>query len=143
MCRAVEIARSQWCVIVDPDAEAELPDGRVGEIWLHGDNVGRGYWDRPEETQQTFGAVLRSQTAVGEPRDGAPAGATWLRTGDLGFYLDGELYVTGRIADLIFDRRPSLYPDDVEATYSRGVADRAPGIRRRIHRAFGPPASSW
>ena len=56
-----QIARSQWAVIVDPDTGAELPDGRVGEIWLCGNNIGRGYWGRPEETRQTFGAVLRSQ----------------------------------------------------------------------------------
>ncbi len=60
-----QIARSQWCVIVDSDTGTELPDGRVGEIWLHGNNIGHGYWGRPEETRQTFGAVLRSQTAEG------------------------------------------------------------------------------
>ena len=52
------IARSQWGVIVNPDTGDELPDGEVGEIWLQGNNIGRGYWERPEETRLTFGAKL-------------------------------------------------------------------------------------
>ena len=55
-----QMARSLWAVIVDPDTGAELPDGEVGEIWLQGDNVGRGYWGRPEETR----ADVRRQAAV-------------------------------------------------------------------------------
>ena len=131
-----QIARSQWCVIVDSDTGTELPDGRMGEIWLHGENVGRGYWGRPEETRQTFGATLRSDTTEGSHAHGVPADATWLRTGDLGFYLDGELYVTGRIADLIAvdDRRIS--PEDVEAT----TAEASPIVRRGYAAAFTVPA---
>lgn len=49
-----KVSRSQWAVIVDPATDAELPDGRVGEIWLHGDNVGHDYWSRPHETELTF-----------------------------------------------------------------------------------------
>ena len=48
------VARSQWAVIVDADTGDELPDGRVGEIWLHGNNVCRGYWGRPDESRRTF-----------------------------------------------------------------------------------------
>jgi fatty-acyl-CoA synthase len=127
-----QIARSQWCVIVDPGIHSELPDGRVGEIWLHGNNVGRGYWGRPEETQRTFGAILRSDMGEGTHAHGAPAGATWLRTGDLGFYLDDELYVTGRIADLITIHDRQLYPEDVEAT----TAEASPIVRRGYVTAF-------
>ena len=94
-----QIARSQWAVIVDPDAHTELADGRVGEIWLHGNNIARRYWGRPEESRQTFDAALQSRLETGSHADGSPVGATWLRTGDLGVYLDGELYVTGRRAD--------------------------------------------
>ena len=67
-------ARSLWAVIVNPDTGAELPDGEVGEIWLQGNNIGRGYWGRPEETRLTFGAKLRSR--LGE---GSRAGARWSR----------------------------------------------------------------
>ena len=133
-----QIARSQWCVIVDPDTDSELPDGRVGEIWLHGDNIGRGYWGRPEETQRTFGAILRSARRRGSHAHGAPADATWLRTGDLGFYLDGELYVTGRIADLITIDDRQLYPEDVEAT----VAEASPIVRRGYVAAFTVPSGA-
>jgi fatty-acyl-CoA synthase len=130
-----QVARSQWCVIVDSEAGVELPDGRVGEIWVHGDNVGHGYWERPEETEQTFGAVLRRRTDHGHA-DGAPGDATWLRTGDLGFYLDGELYVTARIADLIVIDDRQLYPEDVEDT----VADASPTVRRGYVAALTVPS---
>src|ERR1700752_1203344 len=90
------IARSQWGVIVNPDTGKELPDGDVGEIWLQGNNIGRGYWGRPDETRLTFGAELESRLAEGSHAEGSPSGGTWLRTGDLGVYLEGELYITGR-----------------------------------------------
>lgn len=132
-----QIARSQWCVIVDPADRTELPDGRVGEIWLHGDNVGRGYWDRPEETEQTFRARLSSDTAEGSRAQGVPAGSTWLRTGDLGFYLDGELYVTGRMADLITIDDRQIYPEELEAV----AAEASPIVRGGYVAAFTVPAS--
>src|SRR5271166_2132379 len=90
------VARSLWAVIVNPDG-TELPDGEVGEVWLQGDNVGRGYWRRPEETRLTFGAKLQSTLADGSRAKGSATKCNWLRTGDLGVYLDGELYITGRI----------------------------------------------
>ena len=130
-----QIARSQWAVIVDSDAGVELPDGRVGEIWVHGDNVGRGYWERPDDTARTFGAVLRRRTDPSHAH-GAPADATWLRTGDLGFHLDGELYVTGRIADLIVIDDRQLYPEDLEDT----VADASSSVRRGHVAAFTVPS---
>jgi fatty-acyl-CoA synthase len=115
-----QVARSQWAVIVNPNTGGELPDGKVGEIWLHGNNICRGYWGRPDESRRAFGARLQSR-----PGD-------WLRTGDLGAYLDGELYVTGRIADLITIDGASHYPQDIEAT----AAEASPMVRRGYVAAF-------
>jgi fatty-acyl-CoA synthase len=127
-----QIARSQWAVIVDPDSDTEVVDGRVGEIWLHGNNVARRYWGRPDESRLTFGATLQSSPAAGSHADGAPVGATWLRTGDLGVYLDGELYVTGRLADLVVIDGRQHYPQDVEATTSAA----SPMVRQGYAAAF-------
>jgi len=127
-----QIARSQWAVIVDPDAHAELADGRVGEIWLHGNNIARRYWERPEESRQTFNATLQSRLETGSHADGSPAGATWLRTGDLGVYLDDDLYVTGRRADIVRVDGRHHYPQDIEAT----TATASPIVRRGYVAAF-------
>jgi acyl-CoA synthetase (AMP-forming)/AMP-acid ligase II len=110
------VARSQWAVIVDPDTEVELSDGEVGEIWLHGDNVGRGYWGRASETEQAFRNKLQSRLANASHADGSPVEATWFKTGDLGLYLDNELYITGRIKDLVIVDGRNHYPQDIEAT---------------------------
>ncbi len=126
------VARSEWAVIVAPDSGDELPDGQVGEIWLQGDNVGRGYWARPADSQQTFGAVLRSVVEVDTHSSGAALDGTWLRTGDLGFYLDGGLFVTGRLADLITIDGRDHYPHDIENT----VAAASPVVRRGYVTAF-------
>ena len=130
------VARSQWAVIVDPDTGSELPDGDVGEIWSQGTNVGRGYWGLPDETRRAFGAKLQSRLAQGSHAEGSTAGRTWLRTGDLGVYLDGELYVTGRIADLITIAGRDHYPEDIEAT----AAEASPMVRRGYVAAFCVPA---
>jgi fatty-acyl-CoA synthase len=129
------VARSQWAVIVD-DTGVELPDGMVGEIWLHGDNVCRGYWARPDESRRTFGARLQSRLSADSHADGVPVDGEWLRTGDLGVHLDGELYVTGRIADLITIDGAQHYPQDVEAT----TAEASPMVRRGYVAAFTVPA---
>jgi fatty-acyl-CoA synthase len=126
------VARSQWAVIVDADTGDELPDGRVGEIWVHGDNVCRGYWGRPDESRRAFGARLQSRLPTASHANGAPAAGEWLRTGDLGVYLDGELYVTGRIADLVIIDGASHYPQDIEAT----TAEASPMVRRGYVAAF-------
>lgn len=129
-------ARSLWAVIVDPatadGSSAEVPDGEVGEIWLHGNNIGRGYWHRPEETRKTFGVPLHSRLASSSHADGLPEQATWLRTGDLGVYFEGQFYVTGRMADLVRIDGRSHYPQDIEAT----VADASPLVRRGYVTAF-------
>jgi fatty-acyl-CoA synthase len=131
------IARSEWAVIVDPDAGSELPDGAVGEIWLQGTNVGRGYWGLPDETRRAFGAKLQSVLGRGSHADGSTVGGRWLRTGDLGVYLDGELYVTGRMADLITIGGRNHYPQDIEAT----AAEASPMVRRGYVTAFSVPAA--
>ena len=132
-----QIARSQWAVIVNPDTETELPDGEVGEIWLQGNNIGRGYWGLPDETRRTFGAKLLSRLAEGSHADGSAVGGAWLRTGDLGVYLEGELYITGRIADLVIIDGRNHYPQDIEAT----AADASPMVRRGYVTAFSVPAN--
>ena len=131
-----QVARSLWAVIVGPDG-AELPDGRVGEIWLHGNNIGRGYWGRPEETLRAFNARLRSPLGERSHAAGAQEGGAWLRTGDLGVYLDGELYVTGRTADLVVIDGRDHYPQDIEAT----AADASSVVRRGYAVAFTVPLS--
>ena len=115
-----QVARSEVAVIVDRDTGDELSDGKIGEIWLQGNNVCRGYWGRPDETRRTFGAQLATR-----PGD-------WLRTGDLGVFLDGELYVTGRIADLIAIDGAQHYPQDIEAT----AAEASSMVRRGYVTAF-------
>ncbi len=96
--------------IVDPAGGGVLPDGQVGEIWVNGPNVGRGYWRRPEETAATFGGALAAEDAAasGLPVEG------WLRTGDLGTLIDGNLFITGRQKDLIIVDGRNVYPHDVE-----------------------------
>ncbi|MDT5180191.1 MAG: hypothetical protein QOJ95_4389 [Mycobacterium sp.] len=95
--------------IVDPDTCLESPAGTVGEIWVHGDNVCAGYWNKPDETESTFRGVIAN------PTDDVPA-EKWLRTGDLGFFSDDELFIVGRIKDLLIVRGRNHYPDDIEAT---------------------------
>jgi fatty acid CoA ligase FadD28 len=95
--------------IVDPETGTECAEGAVGEIWAHGDNVALGYWDRPEETERTFGAALLNPSA------GAPE-KPWLRTGDLGFISEGDLFIIGRIKDLLIVYGRNHSPDDIETT---------------------------
>jgi long-chain fatty acid adenylyltransferase FadD28 len=95
--------------IVDPETQTECPDETVGEIWVCGDNVSDGYWNRPTETQRTFGGRLVAASA------GAPE-ERWLQTGDLGFISDGELFIIGRIKDLLIVYGRNHSPDDIEAT---------------------------
>ena len=130
-----QVARSLWAVIVNPDTGNELPDGEVGEIWLQGNNIGRGYWGLPDETRATFGVELGSRLGQGSHAEGSIVRRAWLRTGDLGVYLDGELYVTGRIADLVTIDGRDHYPQDIEAT----AAEASPVVRRGYATAFSVP----
>jgi fatty-acyl-CoA synthase len=122
-------------VIVNPDTGTELPDGEVGEIWLQGNNVGRGYWGRREESRVTFGATLKSPLGQGSRAQGSAVDGAWLRTGDLGVFLDGELYVTGRIVDQITIDGRNHYPQDIEAT----ATEASPIVRRGYVAAFSVP----
>jgi len=92
--------------IVHPDTKRRLGADEIGEIWVAGPNVARGYWANRAATEESFGAAIAGE---GE--------AIWLRTGDLGF-LDaaGELFVTGRIKDIIIIRGANHYPQDIEHT---------------------------
>ena len=101
--------RSPAVRIVDPETATEKPAEIVGEIWVRGDNVSSGYWHRPVETKQTFAATINTPSP-GTPED------LWLRTGDLGFFSDGELFIVGRIKDILIVRGRNHYPDDIEAT---------------------------
>ena len=91
-------------LVVEPESGQPLPEGGVGELWLAGENVAGGYWNQPEATHRDFEAQAPGH-------DG-----TFLRTGDLGFLRDGELYVTGRLKDLIIVRGRNHYPQDLEHT---------------------------
>jgi 8-amino-7-oxononanoate synthase len=101
--------------IVDPDSGEQLPPGRVGEIWMRGPSVARGYWNRPDLTEHVFAA--------------RPAGShePFLRTGDLGFLLDGELYVAGRLKDVIIIHGRNYHPQDIEQTVERAHPALVPG----------------
>ncbi len=106
--------------IVDPEAMTVAGDGEVGELWLRGGSVARGYWEKPEKNEEVFGARL--------PGEGDEP---WLRTGDLAALIDGELLIAGRLKDLIVIRGKNFYPQDIEAAVE-GVK----GIRRGCVAAF-------
>jgi amino acid adenylation domain-containing protein len=93
----------QRIVIADPETLRQCSAEEVGEIWVAGPSVAQGYWNRPAETQQSFQAHL-ADTGEGP----------FLRTGDLGFLQDGELFVTGRLKDLVIIRGLNRYPQDIE-----------------------------
>ncbi|WP_055712043.1 fatty acyl-AMP ligase [Streptomyces torulosus] len=115
--------------IADPVSRAALAEGEVGEIWVRGPNVGRGYRNQERQTRRVFGAVFA------DPGDGPGA---WLRTGDLGTVLDGQLVVTGRLKDLIVVDGRNHYPQDVEAT----AQDAHPALRRDRLAALGVPGGA-
>ena len=94
-------------VIVEPETCVRLPQHQVGEIWVRSPSVGAGYWNNQEATRETFRARLAN---------GDDNGQYYLRTGDLGFLGDGELFVTGRLKDLIIVRGVNRYPQDIERT---------------------------
>ncbi|HTG35648.1 MAG TPA: non-ribosomal peptide synthase/polyketide synthase [Thermoanaerobaculia bacterium] len=106
----------QEIAVADPETGRPCPPGRVGEIWVAGSSVAQGYWNRPEATARDFGARLA----------GEPAGR-FLRTGDLGFLAGGELFVTGRVKDLIILRGRNHYPQDLEATAEESHPALRPG----------------
>ncbi|MBI3693120.1 MAG: AMP-binding protein, partial [Mycolicibacterium aromaticivorans] len=114
-------SRSPILRIVDPETHTEVPEGKTGEIWCHGDNVSAGYWEKPEETARTFGATIVS------PSEGTPVGP-WLRTGDVGFISEGELFVVGRIKDILIIYGRNHAPDDIEATVTEVTGGRCVAV---------------
>jgi long-chain fatty acid adenylyltransferase FadD28 len=115
------LGQSPTVRIVDPETRTECPDGTTGEIWVRGDNVSMGYWQKPEETERTFGGMLVAPSA------GTPEGP-WLRTGDLGFIANGELFIVGRIKDLLIVYGRNHSPDDIEATSQEITGGRVAAI---------------
>jgi amino acid adenylation domain-containing protein/non-ribosomal peptide synthase protein (TIGR01720 family) len=93
-------------LIADPHTLSELPDNHIGELWASGPSIAHGYWRNPQASAKTF--VQH-------------AGRTWLRTGDLGFIREGQVYITGRLKDLLIVRGHNLYPQDIEQTIEREV----------------------
>jgi len=112
---------NECVLIVDPKTLRRCLDGTEGEIWIAGPHVAKGYWRRPTDTREVFEAYL-SDTGEGP----------FLRTGDLGYLEDGELYITGRLKELIILRGKNHYPHDIEAT----VAMSHPLLRRDCGAAF-------
>ncbi len=113
--------------IVNPHTRQLCAGDEIGEVWVKGDSVGEGYWNRPEETEHTFGAHI----------DGTGEGP-FLRTGDLGFMHDGHLYITGRLKDLLIVRGRNYYPQDIEMTVENTHA----GLRAGGGAAFAVNANS-
>ena len=119
------VPQSPMLRIVDTETYRECPTDLIGEIWVHGENVAEGYWNKGPEEQTCFGATLV------DPSPGTPAGS-WLRTGDLGFIHDGELFIVGRIKDLLIIRGRNHYPEDIEATVQQIAQGRVAAISVQV-----------
>jgi len=102
-------------LIVDPETQQPCAPARVGEIWVAGPSIARGYWNRPQETGRDFEARLSTKEGP------------YLRTGDLGFFQDGQLFITGRLKDLIIVRGRNFYPQDIEYTVEGCHSSLRPG----------------
>jgi thioester reductase-like protein len=116
----------QKILIVNPETLTPCPVGQVGEIWVSSPSVASGYWQQPEATKQTFQAYL----ATGQ--------GPFLRGGDLGFLLDNQLFVTGRLKDLIVIRGRNHYPQDIELTVEKSH----PALRSSNGAAFSVDVDS-
>ena len=102
--------------IAEPSTGRALSEGVIGEVWIDGTSKAGGYWERPELSEQTFQARI-----LGESE------RTYLRTGDLGFLLEGELYICGRLKDMIILRGVNYYPQDIEAVVEAASVQVRPG----------------
>lgn len=100
----------QGVAIVDPQSQRVCPDGDIGEIWVRGESVARGYWNQDSLSRETF----QARSTNGDTSNGAPG--PYLRTGDLGFQWEDQLYVTSRLKDVIIIRGRNHYPQDIERT---------------------------
>jgi acyl-CoA synthetase (AMP-forming)/AMP-acid ligase II len=112
--------------IVDPRTRRPRSAGAIGEIWLRGAAIGRGYWNRPELSADVFAARLTGD-------DDGSASSGWLRTGDLGALVDGELFVTGRLKEMMIVHGRNVFPQDVEKAARAGQ----PALTGRVGAAFG------
>ncbi len=117
-----QTATNHTIAIVDPDQRTRRREHQVGEIWVAGPSVAQGYWNQPEATAATFQAELADESTT----------TRFLRTGDLGFVRDGQLFVTGRLKDLIIVRGRNIYPQDVEWAVGRAH----PGVAADAWAAF-------
>ncbi|MDT5314860.1 MAG: fatty acid CoA ligase FadD32 [Mycobacterium sp.] len=133
---AGKVGVAEWATIVDAETATELPDGQIGEIWISGQNMGTGYWGKPDETRETFQNILKSR-ANPSHAEGATDDSTWVRTGDYGAFYDGDLYITGRVKDLVIIDGRNHYPQDLE--YSAQEASKA--LRTGFVAAFSVPAN--
>ncbi|WP_433196915.1 fatty acyl-AMP ligase [Nocardia sp. CA-107356] len=115
------VPAGQQVAVVEPTQRIEVAAGAVGEIWVSGPNICAGYYGNPVATAASFGATL------------SDSHESWLRTGDLGFWYQGQLYIAGRLKDLIVIDGRNHYPADIETT----VADCAPEVRVGHVTAFG------
>lgn len=112
-----QVCPPQQMVIVDPESGQEVADGTVGEIWVHGDNNAAGYLNREDETQETFRNNLPQANRLEQgTRAGEAPEDNWMRTGDLAVIVDDQLFITGRLKDLIIVAGRNHYPQDIEAT---------------------------
>ena len=110
--------------IVDPEGLHSLTEGDVGEIWVNGPSVAHGYWQNPEATAQAFvtrDGVRWQRTDGSDAQNHDARDDRWLRTGDLGFLHEGQLYIAGRIKDLIILRGHNVYPQDIESAIEAEV----------------------
>ncbi|MGO8936625.1 MAG: long-chain-fatty-acid--AMP ligase FadD32 [Mycobacterium sp.] len=133
---AGKVGVDEWAVIVDADTATELPDGQIGEIWLHGNNLGGGYWGKEEESAHTFRNILKSRVSESHAEGAADEGL-WVRTGDYGTYHKGHLYVAGRIKDLVIVDGRNHYPQDLEYTAQESTK----ALRVGYVAAFSVPAN--
>ncbi|WP_374157861.1 AMP-binding protein [Mycobacterium sp. G7A2] len=115
------VPRSTTVRVVDPQTRVEAPAGTIGEVWLHGPHVAGGYWHNPQLTEELFAGQLARTT------EGTPKGP-WLRTGDLGVIYDEELFIVGRIKDLLIVDGRNHYPDDIEATVQELTGGRVAAV---------------
>src|SRR5699024_7429439 len=111
-----QVVTGQELTIVDRETRAGVEDGVGGERWEQGENMAGGYLGREDDTKDTFRNTLGERLATGSRVEGAPDDDKWMAAGDLGTIIDGELYITGRLKDLIVIAGRNHYPQDIEGT---------------------------
>lgn len=126
------VAKDQQVVIVNPETMRLCAHDEIGEIWVTGPSITQGYWQRPQETEETFHAYLNATngfvagTSFSQVKQTEVQGP-FVRTGDLGFVFNREVFITGRLKDLIILRGRNYYPQDIELTVERSHPSLRPG----------------